>query len=77
MKRSFNFEEDQPVDRSAEINKELESIAGKLSSKLNAEKRWLRKLRLSTTKIQKLRASMRRLNKRRDQLELLLQKKGK
>lgn len=45
-----------------------EKIAARQEKLLAAEKRWMRKLRLCTTKLRKNRAAQRRLNKRKESL---------
>lgn len=56
------------ADEEARIVK-LAEINRKMASLVETEKRWLRKFKLATGKLQKLRASMKRLEAKKEKLQ--------
>lgn len=72
MTRAFNFDEGSKADkekvRQLAVDKKTK-LQSSLAKKIEAEKRWLRKMRLCTTKLRKIRASVRRTQKQLDALK--------
>lgn len=69
--RKYRNESEPTAPDAAALKKEKTSkqIAARIDKLTASEKRWLRKLKLATTKVKKVRAAMRRLIKRKESLE--------
>lgn len=66
-KRAISFSRDEAESAVATVEKKLK-LSAKTAKLVEDEKRWLRKLRLATTKISKIRSALKRAMKQMEAL---------